>query len=60
MADKKQQNPIPDIPPGPNQSRPHDRLNDVADEMAERGRSRQQTDESGDLIVETDPHGSTR
>jgi len=59
MADhKKDQSPIPHIPPGPNQSQSHDRVNQIADEMAGRGREHQQVDERGDLIVETDPHGS--
>ncbi|MGA9718592.1 MAG: hypothetical protein WBQ79_09965 [Acidobacteriaceae bacterium] len=58
MADKKDQSPIPDIQPGPNQNHNPDRVNRIADDMAIRGRERQQKDESGDIIVESDPHGS--
>jgi hypothetical protein len=36
-----------------------DRINRIADEMAGRGRERQRKDEeSKDIIVESDPHGS--
>ena len=36
----------------------HDRLNQIADEMAARGMERQRKDEEGkDAIVESDPHG---
>jgi hypothetical protein len=37
-----------------------DRINRIADEMAGRGLERERKDEEGkDVIVETDPHGST-
>jgi hypothetical protein len=37
-----------------------DRINRIADEMAGRGLERERKDEEGkDVIVESDPHGST-
>ena len=37
-----------------------ERINRIADEMAGRGLERQRKDEEGrDVIVESDPHGST-